>query len=79
MSNQITTIKLRKETKRRLEKLKEHPRETYDDIIRKMLFILNTVKKEPEEAKEILERIDELRKRMIEEKLERGKNGNIKQ
>ena len=37
----ITTIKLDKETKSRLDKLKEHKRETYDEILRKMLGILN--------------------------------------
>lgn len=62
----ITTLKLEKETKDRLEKLREHKRETYDDIIRKILYVLNTVRDSPEKAKTILEFIDEKRKRMFE-------------
>tara|TARA_Y100000310_G_scaffold118516_1_gene117397 strand:- start:6320 stop:6583 length:264 start_codon:yes stop_codon:yes gene_type:complete len=68
MTNKITTLKLETETKQRLEKLREHKRETYDEIIRKMLFILNKARIEPEKAQGILEIIDEKRKRMFEEK-----------
>jgi hypothetical protein len=67
-NSKITTIKLLEETKIRLEKLREHKRESYDDILRKMLYVLNTAREEPEKAKKILEKIDELRKRMFEEK-----------
>lgn len=65
-NNTITTLKLEKETKERLEKLREHKRETYDDIIRKIMYVLNTVRDEPVKAKAILEFIDEKRKRMFE-------------
>ena len=54
----ITTIKIRKETKERLDKLKEHSRETYDEILRKILFILNISKTNPERAKNLMNRID---------------------
>lgn len=64
--NNITTLKLEKETKERLEKLREHKRETYDDIIRKIMYVLNTVRDEPAKAKAVLEFIDEKRKRMFE-------------
>ncbi len=64
--NNITTLKLEKETKERLEKLREHKRETYDDIIRKIMYVLNTVRDEPAKARAILEFIDEKRKRMFE-------------
>jgi len=67
----ITTVKLLKETKKRLEKLREHKRETYDDIIRKMLYVLSIVKIEPDKAREILDKIDELRKRISERKEEK--------
>ena len=63
----ITTIKLLEETKQRLEKLREHKRESYDDILRKILYILNVVREDPEKSKKILERIDDLRHRMFEE------------
>jgi predicted DNA-binding protein len=61
-----TTIKISQETKERLEKLREHKRETYDDIIRKIMYVLNTVRDEPSKAKAVLEFIDEKRKRMFE-------------
>ena len=67
MPNQITTIKLKKETKKRIEKLREHKRETYDELIRKMLYVLNTVKIEPYKAQEILNKVDEIRKKMLEQ------------
>ncbi len=63
----ITTIKLQKETKERLEKLRESKRESYDDILRKILFVLNATRDNPNKAKNILEKVDELRKRMFEE------------
>ena len=63
----VTTIKLLEETKIRIEKLREHKRESYDDILRKILYVLNTARDSPEKAKRILERISELRDRMLEE------------
>lgn len=63
----ITTIKLLEETKNRIEKLREHRRESYDDILRKVLYVLNVARDEPEKARRILERISELRNRMIQE------------
>jgi|GEM_PF-529840 len=63
----ITTIKLLEETKLRIEKLREHKRESYDDILRKILYILNVVREDPEKSKKILERIDDLRRHMFEE------------
>ncbi|MFH0808820.1 MAG: hypothetical protein V1888_04375 [archaeon] len=63
----ITTIKLLEETKLRIEKLREHKRESYDDILRKILYVLNTARESPEKAKRTLEKISELRKRMLEE------------
>lgn len=59
----VTTIKINKETKQRLDKLKEHNRETYDQILRKILFILNISKKNPEKAQKLLNKIDSSIKR----------------
>ncbi|MBT6689812.1 hypothetical protein HN903_00615 [archaeon] len=70
----ITTIKLLEETKFRIEKLREHKRESYDDILRKILYILNTARDSPEKAKRILEKISELRNRMIEEERQQKEN-----
>ncbi|VVB80347.1 Uncharacterised protein [uncultured archaeon] len=83
MTEKITTLKLEKETKERLEKLREHKRETYDDIIRKILYVLNTVREEPEKARGILEFIDEKRKRINEvefkDKIEQKPRASIPQ
>jgi DNA-directed RNA polymerase subunit F len=65
--NKITTIKLLEETKNRIEKLREHKRESYDDILRKILYVLNVARDDPEKARRVLERISELRERMIQE------------
>lgn len=70
----ITTIKLLEETKLRIEKLREHKRESYDDILRKILYVLNVVREEPEKSKKILERIDELRRHMFEEEEKQKEN-----
>lgn len=71
----ITTIKLDKETKERIEKLREHKRESYDELLRKILGILNITKLEPEKARGILEKIDETRTRNFpkEQKEVKGK------
>ena len=67
LQEKITTIKLLEETKFRIEKLREHKRESYDEILRKILYVLNTARDSPEKAKRILEKISELRQRMLEE------------
>ena len=54
----ITTIKLEGETKTRLDNLKEHKRETYEEVIRKILFILNKIRKDPVSANRLLSKID---------------------
>lgn len=61
--NKITTIKLQKETKSRLDRLKEHNKESYEEILRKMLYILNTLRKKPELAQKILMNINRNLKR----------------
>ncbi len=59
----ITTIKLEKETKLRLDKVKEYRRETYDEILQKMLNILNLCKVSPERARARLIAIDRQKRR----------------
>jgi len=67
ITEKITTIKLLEETKLRIEKLRQNKGESYDDILRKILYILNTARDEPDKAKRILEKISELRQRMLDE------------
>jgi hypothetical protein len=54
----ITTIKLEKQTKSRLTRLKEHERETYDQVIKKILYILNRIRKDPISGNRLLGKID---------------------
>lgn len=63
----ITTIKIQRETKQRIDKLRENKNESYDDILRKILYVLNVTRDEPLKAKKILERVSELRQRMLDE------------
>jgi len=63
MKKEITTIKIEKTTKSRLDKLKEYERETYNQLIKKILHILNTFRKNPEVANRILKNIDKNIKR----------------
>ena len=67
-SKKVTTIKLLEETKLRIEKLREHKRESYDDILRKILYVLNIARDEPENARRILEKISDIRQRVLEDK-----------
>lgn len=55
---ETTTIKISKKTKHRLDNLKEYKKETYEEVLRKILWILNLCKKEPEQAKRKLGAID---------------------
>jgi hypothetical protein len=59
----ITTVKVFEETKDRLNKLKEFERESYDQVLRKILHILNVCRQNPMHAKRILEDIEDSMKR----------------
>lgn len=50
----ITTIKLSTETKQRLDNIKEYDRETYNELINKLFYIINVTRKEPEKAQKML-------------------------
>jgi hypothetical protein len=49
--SKITTIKLEKETKARIDKFRVYRRETYDEILQKLLEILNLCRVSPERAR----------------------------
>jgi hypothetical protein len=56
--SKITTIKISMETKDRLSKLKEHDKESYEQILKKVLYVLNLCKKNPEKSQKLLIGID---------------------
>jgi hypothetical protein len=77
----ITTIKLHRETKERIDKLKESHNESYDDILKKILYILNSIRESPERGKRILEQIEmrrELMLKQIKEQKEENKSSKKK-
>jgi len=55
---EITTIKLEKQTKARLDKLKEHKKESYNQVIGKLLNILSVFRKNPVLGNKILKHIE---------------------
>lgn len=69
----ITTIKLYKETKERIDKLKDSSGESYDDLLKKILYILNSTRENPEKGKKILEQIELRRELMLKQQEEQEK------
>ena len=59
-----TTIKIHKETKAQIDRYREYKNESYDEVIRKLLYIVKSLKKDPELSKETIEAIEAARKRM---------------
>lgn len=54
----ITTIKITHSTKNRLDHLKEYKRESYNEVLEKILNILNLVGKNPTFANRALKNLD---------------------
>ena len=59
-----TTIKVYGETKHQLDQFREYKNESYDEVIKKMVFIVRNVKLQPELSKEAVETIEKARQRM---------------
>ncbi len=57
-NHKITTIKLSEATKSRLDKLRYYKRETYEEIVERILGILNLCKINPEKARSKLIALD---------------------
>ena len=66
-NQKITSIKLQTETKSRLDGLKEYQHETYDEVINKVLNIINISIRNPISGARIFRNIK--RKKMGKEKL----------
>ena len=61
---EATTIKLHQETKFQLDKFREYRNESYDELIKKLVFIVKKVKDKPELSKETVIAIENARKRI---------------
>jgi hypothetical protein len=60
----VTTIKIHDETKLGLNKYREYKNESYDEIIKKLIFIIKKFHKQPELSQEALESIEKARARL---------------
>ena len=58
MAKSNTTIKLSKRTKQRLDGLREYKRESYEEILEKMLEVMNMCRINPAQARLKLTKID---------------------
>jgi len=59
-----TTIKIYPGTKSQLDTYREYKNESYDEVIKKVIYIANNVNKHPELSKETIEAIKRARKRI---------------
>ena len=59
-----TTIKIYDETKHKLDQLREYKNESYDEVIRKMAYIVKKIKTKPELSKEAVVAIEKARRRI---------------
>lgn len=59
-----TTIKIHEQTKHQLDQFREYKNESYDEVIKKVIFIAKTCEKEPELSKETIKAIEKARERI---------------
>ncbi|MBN2459288.1 hypothetical protein JXB28_03300 [Candidatus Woesearchaeota archaeon] len=59
-----TTIKVHDDTKSELDSFREYKNESYDEVIKKVLYIAKNVKDKPELSKETVEAIEKARERI---------------
>jgi len=60
----ITTIKIHGDTKGELDQFREYKNESYDEVIKKMVYIAKNLKKQPKLSKEAITAIEQARKRI---------------
>jgi len=61
-----TTIKLKEQTKKELDTFREYKNETYDEIVRKVLYIAKNVRKNPQLSEKTIKEIEGARQRIRE-------------
>ena len=59
-----TTIKIHEDTKLGLDSFREYKNESYDEVLKKLLFIAKTCKTEPQLSKETIQAIEKARERI---------------
>ena len=61
---EATTIKIHEDTKIELDNFREYRNESYDEVLKKLLFIAKTCKTEPKLSKETIVLIEKARERI---------------
>jgi len=61
-----TTIKIHEDTKFQIDQFREYKNESYDEVLKKLVYIAKKTKSEPELSKETIEQIEKARKRIKE-------------
>ncbi len=59
-----TTIKIHEDTKTQIDQFREYKNESYDEVLRKLIYIAKKTKSEPELSKEAVEAIEKARERI---------------
>lgn len=60
----ITTIKIHEDTKQQLDHFREYKNESYDEVLKKMIFVAKTCKTEPALSQETVLAIEKARERI---------------
>ena len=60
----VTTVKLHEDTKEQLDLFREYKNESYDEVIRKMIYIAKNCKRKPELSQEVILAIEKARERI---------------
>lgn len=59
-----TTIKIHEDTKHELDQFREYKNESYDEVLKKMVYIAKTCKKQPKLSRDAINAIDKARARI---------------
>jgi 2-phospho-L-lactate transferase/gluconeogenesis factor (CofD/UPF0052 family) len=59
-----TTIKIYQDTKSELDMFREYKNESYDEVIKKMIYIAKNIKTRPKLSKDAIDAIEKARERM---------------
>lgn len=65
----ITTIKIYQKTKISLGRFKEHKKESYDEVLKKLLYLIHLIRENPELGKKLLEEIESTKKTLEKRKI----------
>lgn len=61
---EATTIKIHEDTKSQLDHFREYRNESYDEVIKKVIYVAKTCKTQPELSRETIEAIEKARARI---------------